>query len=263
MIKRVVKETLGRFGYEIHRRGRGGLGAHDLEREALECIGVVRKHTMVSEAALVSLFEQAVFCERQGVPGGFVECGVWKGGSAALMALVNMKHGPSRRIIHLFDAFQEICEPEASVDGARAVAEVSRWSRNPGFSGRLRPLTGFYDRRGGPGTLQENQDLLEGRVGYPVEFLRYHAGWFQETMPRDAGSVGPIAILRLDADWHASTKTCLDRLYDKVVRGGFVIIDDYGAYEGCRKAVDEFLKDRGIPAFLNRVDGDCRYWIKP
>ena len=82
-------------------------------------------------------------------------------------------------------------------------------------------------------------------------------------MAKAAPAIGPIAILRLDGDWYASTKICLEHLYDQVVSGGFVIVDDYGTYEGCRKAVDEFLAARGLHVFLSHVDPDCRYWIKP
>ena len=82
-------------------------------------------------------------------------------------------------------------------------------------------------------------------------------------MPKDAPGIPQIAILRLDGDWYASTMICLEYLYDRVVSGGFVIIDDYGCYDGCRKAVDEFRKARGIVAFLHHVDSDCRYWVKP
>jgi hypothetical protein len=83
------------------------------------------------------------------------------------------------------------------------------------------------------------------------------------TLPNDADEVGEIAILRLDGDWYASTRVCLEHLYDKVVRGGFIIVDDYGCYEGCKKAVDEFMKTKSIQAYLNFIDDTGRYWIKP
>lgn len=260
--KLLIKQVLRSLGYEIRRKKEGDPWVYD-STEARECIEVVRGNTMVSWPRLATLFQQTLFCERYGIPGSFVECGVWKGGCCGLMALVNLKYGFSRRHIHLFDAFQEICEPDAAVDGERAIREVKEWSRVPGFSGRLRPLAGMYDRRGGPGTLEENKELLERKIGYPVEFLHYHVGWFQDTLAQDARSVGQIAILRLDADWYASTKICLSHLYGSVVRGGFVIIDDYGAYDGCRKAVDEYLESTHSPVFLSYADAECRYLIKP
>ena len=85
----------------------------------------------------------------------------------------------------------------------------------------------------------------------------------QDTLPRDSSRIESIAILRLDGDWYASTKVCLDHLYDKVVSGGFVIVDDYGYYEGCKKAVDEFIEERGLEVFLSQVDSGCVYWTRP
>ncbi|MEI6239529.1 MAG: TylF/MycF/NovP-related O-methyltransferase [Planctomycetia bacterium] len=137
------------------------------------------------------------------------------------------------------------------------------WTRGAGGTmGRLTPLTGFYDAFGGPGTLAENRNLLEQTIQYDARNIHYHHGWFQDTLPVDAAAVGPIAILRLDGDWYASTKACLEHLYDQVVPSGFVIVDDYDTYDGCRKAVDEFIASRSLPVQLHRVDADCRYWVK-
>ena len=93
--------------------------------------------------------------------------------------------------------------------------------------------------------------MLEDVIGYDRDYLHYHPGFFQKTVPLASDTIGDIAILRLDGDWHASTKVCLEGLYRKVVPGGFIIIDDYGEYAGCRKAVSEFMEEAGIKAYLN------------
>jgi O-methyltransferase len=232
------------------------------QSEIQEMIARVSSHTMVTTPRLISLVHQVRLCEATGIPGAYVECGVWKGGAMGLMALANLKYGTMRRDLHLFDAFTEICEPDEKVDGDRAVQEARSWTRGGGTTGRLTPLTGFYDAFGGPGSLEENVELLERTIGYDSERIHYHEGWFQDTLPRDAESVGPIAILRLDGDWYASTKTCLEHLYDQVVSSGFVISDDYGTYDGCRKAVNEFIAQRGLHVQTHKVDSECIYWIK-
>jgi len=224
-------------------------------------IEIVKNNTMVAPAGLFSLYRQALFCEEHNIAGDFVECGVWKGGAVGLMALVNLKHGSERRHIHLFDSFEEICEPDEDIDGDRAIREVKMWNNNGGTKGRLIPLKGCYDNRGGPGTIQENEHLLEDTISYDPQYIHYHKGWFQHTLPEQHSDIDKIAILRLDADWYASTKICLEYLFDKVITGGFVIIDDYGAYDGCRKAVDEYLNSIGMPLFLNYVNNDIRYMI--
>jgi hypothetical protein len=260
---RIINALLRPFGYAIAQRRKTLAPGYDLENEAREKINLVRCNTMVSFECLVTLYQQVRHCELNDIPGCYVECGVWKGGAAGLMALGNLAYGSSRRQIHLFDAFDDICEPDPAVDGERALAEVEQKAGvdRSELSGKLQPLRGVYADHGGAATVEHVDQLMRGVVGYDVNSLYYHVGWFQDTLP--LAETGDIAILRLDGDWYASTKTCLEHLYDNVVSGGFVVIDDYGTYEGCRKAVDEFMEARGVRAYLNHVNADCRYWIKP
>jgi hypothetical protein len=260
MMRRLIGSLTNSLGYEIrrkhglHGRGYAALG-YDLEEEAYENILKIRSHTMCSYERLVTLYQQAVFCERAAIAGDFVECGTWKGGSVGLMALGNLKHGAARRHLHLFDSFEGVPEPDEAFDGKLAVEEAR--SVGGGTGGKLTALPLSV------GTLEANKALLEQAIGYDPQYLHYHKGWFQETLPREAQEVKQIALLRLDGDWYASTKVCLDYLYENVVSGGFVIIDDYGNYEGCKKAVEEFMQERQIKAYLNHIDYTGRYWIKP
>lgn len=261
MVRQAIKKAFSLLGYEIRKTPSSCDPV--LEKKIGEAIEKVRPYTMLSPVRLSSLYRQVKFCEENNIPGCYVECGVWKGGAVALMALGNLEFGGGiKKHFHLFDSFQEICEPDAKVDGDRALSEAQRWS-DGGHSGKLRPLKGIYDTFGGAGTLEGNQWLLEEKIGYDKQFLHYHQGWFQETIPQAAYKIGEIAILRLDGDWYASTKVCLAYLYEYVVSGGFVIVDDYGTYEGCKRAVDEFMDSMGIRAYLNDVDAECKYWIKP
>lgn len=261
-LKHLVKQALNVFGFEIKRQPSSkspeATPSSAFDREADEQIALVRAHTMLPYARLYSLYHQAVHCEQIRLPGSFVECGTWKGGAVGLMALANLTHGKARRQLHLFDSFAGIPEPDEAIDGAKAVWEARQ--AGGGAQGQLVPLKGFYEVAG---TLEANRHLLETIIGYDPDCLHYHQGWFQETLPRDVRQIGPIAILRLDGDWYASTKVCLDHLYDLVVSGGFVIIDDYGCYEGCQRAVDEFRERRGINAYLHRIDSQGVYWVKP
>ena len=72
-----------------------------------------------------------------------------------------------------------------------------------------------------------------------------------------------IALLHIDADWYESVKLVLERLYDRVSPGGFVVLDDYGYWEGCRRAWSEFWAGRGPAAELVDVDGVGAYFQKP
>lgn len=272
-MKELLRKAASKLGFDIKknkskrvvpfRLDYGHKLGYDLEDEADSLIRKVRSNTMLPYVDLVTLYEQTVFCETNEVHGSFVECGVWKGGAVGLMALANLKYGKQRRHIHLFDAFDDICEPDADVDGSRALCDVRRYAGDDaGAAGRLKPLRGFYSAFGGPGTIEENKGLLEKIIGYPPDYLHYHKGWFQNTLPKDYTDIGEIAILRLDGDWYASIKLCLHYLYDKVVPGGFIIIDDYGYYEGCKRAVDEFIAQKKLKVFLHYAHPATRYWIK-
>ena len=264
MLKKLVQTSLKAFGFEMRRLGNAStssrefpFGGYDLEEEARSSIRHIQSHTMVPYARLVVLYQQVAFCEKNAIPGCYVECGTWKGGASGLMALANLKHGQARRQLHLFDSFQGLPEPDAEKDGAQAVAWSNKFGG--GGEGKLKPIQGTYES---VGTLAVNRDLMDRVVGYDANYLHYHEGWFQDTVPRDAPALGPIAILRLDGDWYESTKVCLNQLYDQVVPGGFVIVDDYNGVEGCKRATDEFINQRHLKAFLSHLDGEGRYWIK-
>lgn len=263
-MRKIAKRLLAKCGITIARSGpRHPNMGMELEKEAQTQIGIVQKNTLLTYPRLVSLYNQAVFCEHGAIDGAFVECGVWKGGAVGLMALANLCHGAKRRNLYLFDAFDDICEPDASLDGERANRDVAALGCKTIASGSLSPIKGVYDSLGGHGTIEECRSLLRDRINYPEQNVIFVKGWFQNTLPVVAKQMEPIAILRLDGDWYASTKICLEHLCDRVVSGGFVIIDDYGHYEGCKRAVDEFLKDKGLKVFLNHVDYSARYWIAP
>lgn len=259
-MKKIIQQLVRFLGYEIRK---GDFG-YEYESEAKEAIAIVRQNTMVSYEPLVTLFQQVRHCEVNHVPGDFVECGVWKGGAVGLMALAHNRFTEKKRHLHMFDAFDDICEPDPLQDGPHAINQVAKLAnvQKESLQGRLRPVKGVYDSHGGHGTVEIVKQLLEHKISYDNSFLHYYEGWFQETLPRYKDNIKKIAILRLDADLYASTKVCLEFLYDKVVSGGFVIIDDYGAYEGCKKAVDEFRNKQQVTEFMVHVNHDCRYWIK-
>lgn len=264
-MKAIIRSLIGALGYEIKRKSKNrDLLRYDDEIQAKKAIELVRQNTMCSYEPLVTLFQQVKYCEINALQGDFVECGVWKGGASGLMALASMEYGAGMRHIHMFDVFDDICEPDPAVDGDYAlnqVAELAGVSRQA-LQGRLQPVKGVYRSHNGPGSVEIVRKLLESTIGYDKSHLSYHQGWFQDTLPKVADRIREIAILRLDGDLYASTKICLDYLYDKVVPGGFVVVDDYGTYEGCKKAVDDYRERHALTAFLNHVNYDCRYWIK-
>lgn len=236
---------------------------YDRAEEIQAALTKVEHHTMVTRHRLAATYQIAAFAETANLPGAFVECGTWKGGSSGVLALANLRHGAQRRELHLFDSFTDMCVPDESVDGALAIAQARA---TPGLTGpldgSLRPMTGFYTPLGGHATPADVRSLLVDSVGYDDANVHIHEGWFQDTLPKVRGDLGEIAVLRLDTDFYAGTRFCLEQLFDLVVDGGFVIFDDYGCYDGCQKAVDEFLATLPRPLFLNHIDAEGRYIIK-
>lgn len=265
-LRSIVKQTIDWAGFEIRRKGAvlaGNTAAP--EAGAAEAIDTVRSHTMLSDARLTTLYRQVQHLDAHAREGALVECGTWKGGAVGMMALANRDAGAPPRDLHLFDAFDDICEPDPAVDGPRILAEVRDSLGVTDPQARLQPMKGAYDGFGGHGTIAEARALLIDTIGCDPHHVHFHKGWFQHTVPVVAPTIGKIALLRLDGDLYASIKVCLEHLYDLVVPGGFVVIDDYGYYDGCTRAVDEFIANNELDAYLHPADHlpKCHvYWIK-
>lgn len=216
----------------------------------LRLFWTIEPYTMVGHARLLNVYDLAGSVEDGNLEGAFVECGVWNGGCAAIMAAVAERRG-GRRSTWLFDSFEGLPEPTIK-DGPKAASYA-----NQNVTGKLISIKvsiGSFGRVG----------MLFFRIlKLPHKSIHIIKGWFQETLPSKKNEIGPIAILRLDADWYESTKCVLNNLYDSVVHGGYVIIDDYGSWEGCRKAVDEFLVDSGVKPAFSWIDASGIYFKKP
>ena len=222
-------------------------------------LNCVRDNSMIPDARLVNLRESFLHVKRYGIKGDYVECGVWKGGSVAYSCFL-IKNMALDISVHMFDAFDDICEPDWRVDGVQAVKDVGGIQN---ASGNLTPVKGVYNDKGGHGSEDRVINLLISEpISFPRDKIKSYKGWFQDVLPIVAPDFGMISVLRLDGDWYSSTKVCLDHLYDRVSSNGVIIIDDYGCYEGCKKAVDEFLVSRNLKPLLVKVDDYCIYFIK-
>lgn len=168
-----------------------------------------------------------------------MEAGACQGGASIFMRALQVAFGEERRAMWVADSFQGLPVPTFEVD----VPLDFRESKVPWLAASLQAVQDNF----------RTYDLLSDQVHF-VE------GWFSESLP--AAPIGPLALLRLDADLYESTTDVLTALYDKVVPGGFIIIDDYHAFRACRSAVDEFRAARGITDPLRRVDWTAVYWQK-
>ncbi len=207
-------------------------------------------HAQQNWASLSSVYDLTTFVENSRLPGALVECGVWRGGCAAVMATVAAK-ARSNRKLWLFDSFEGM--PEATQED---LGEDAKWLSNNRMSGRLAPVGRNV------ASINEVRSLLFNELHLETSSVMIVKGWFQNTLPEYQRHIGPVAILRIDGDWYESTRVCLENLYDNVVAGGFIIIDDYGFFPGCRKAVDEFVERRALKARLTAIDYSRVYFRK-
>jgi hypothetical protein len=101
----------------------------------------------------------------------------------------------------------------------------------------------------------ENHEILDDRVVIVQGDVR-------ETLLIENNIPEKISILRLDTDWYDSTKIELEVLYNKLVPGGYLIIDDYGHWSGCAKAVDEFFGKEFVDNNFQKLDYTGRLFYK-
>ncbi len=199
-------------------------------------LSIIRAYTLLSEARLFSLYSLAKQICVEDLPGNFVECGTCKGGSAALIAFVIKHYSRRPRVLYAFDTFE----------GMPAPTEIDKHQGIPAN------LTGF-----GEGTLKaaisENLDkiseLLQVKdIVVPVK------GLFAQTLPKYKSAIGNIAFLQADGDWYESTMDIFNALYDSVIANGFIQVDDYGHWEGCKQALHDFETMKGESFSLHTID---------
>src|SRR6266481_5169559 len=220
------------------------------ERELASTLDRIRTFVMppVSTDALIDVANLAQVILTQNIPGDFVECGVWKGGTAFFMAELLKQAGVRDRKVWLFDSFDGMPQVE-DIDGATAKAEANDPDSFLSAAKSKAPID------------EVRRSANELGLAPYTEFVK---GWFAETLAPARSRVGPIALLHIDCDWYSSVRCCLENLYDQVSDGGFIFLDDYYHYDGCAIAVHEFLAKRGLPARIETVEGKqwggCEYY---
>lgn len=221
-------------------------GAWLSERELAPILKKITPFVMppVSTDALVDVANLLRVIVAEGIPGDFVECGAWRGGTAFLMAELLKQIGVQDRKVWLFDSFEGM-PPVEEIDGRAAKVEVND------------PASYLSPEKSRAPIEEVRRAANDLGIGSYTEFVK---GWFAETLPGTRHRVGPIALLHIDCDWYSSCRCCLDNLYDQVVDGGFVVLDDYYHYDGCTIAVHEFLAERRVPYRIESVEAGGYYY---
>lgn len=250
-VKRLIRRSLNHLGFDLVRKPFEGKDPVEMSETHERIWRSCRDYTMCGRNRTFSLIASVEYLIRNNIPGDFVECGVWRGGSCKAMALTLRSLGVTDRNIWLFDTFAGMTAP-TSVDRKNDGELAARK-----FNESLRP-----DRSGNEWCYASLPDV-EGVVGdsdYPWERFRFIKGDVAETLR--TVEIGRIALLRLDTDWYESTRIELETLYPRLSTGGICIIDDYGVWQGSRLAVDEYFQHQQVRPLLTRVDPAARLIVK-
>ena len=173
------------------------------------------------------------------IPGDLIEAGVWRGGACVLMRAVLAAHGDQTRTVWCADSFAGLPPPDPKTHADRGI----RLHREPELKVARADVEETFSRYG----------LLDERV-------RFVEGWFSDTLPTLADKTW--SVIRIDGDMYESTMDALRNLYPSLSPGGFVIVDDYGAVEACRQAVQDFRRDQAVGEPLERIDWTGIQWRK-
>lgn len=193
---------------------------------------VKRSHlTFLDTSALIDLYMVARKVEQLSLPGLFIEAGCALGGSSLVLATAKAKMRP----LWVYDTFTTIPPPSENdgPDAHRRYAEiVSGRALGPGD-------TTYYGYRG---DILPEVRMNFGRLGFDEKNDQIHfvKGLFQERLVVNQ----PVALAHIDGDWYDSVMVCLERIVPNLQPGGYIIIDDYTSWSGCRRAVDEYFADK-------------------
>lgn len=193
--------------------------------------------TMIGTARLANVLQCCVNAVNEGVPGDFIETGVWRGGATILMRGVLEAMGDLERRVWVADSFEGLPVPDAQFPADDGLD----WSD--------------------VGVLKVDADTVRAnfsRYGLLDDRVLFLEGWFADTLP--TAPIDSLAVLRLDGDLYGSTMDALEHLHPKVSPGGFVIVDDHGGWEPCRQAVSDYRQREGITATIHEVDWTGVWW---
>lgn len=244
-LKSAVQNTFRVFGYELLKT------RFNYESAELDIINKVRPFTSTSAERIVGVINAVKYLTRNGIEGDFVECGVWRGGSMMAAMLALLQQSDTSRHFYLYDTYEGMTHPsekDVSFNGIRAADALATSEKKEG------PSVWCI------ASLEDVKNNIYS-TGYPKDKIHFVKGRVEDTLPAQAPQ--KIALLRLDTDWYDSTRHELLHLYPLLSKNGVLILDDYGHWQGARKAVDEYFAIQPFAPLLTKLDYTGRLIVKP
>lgn len=237
-IKEFAKDILKKLGYKVSKYTETDI---DSDKDFTEIYNKCKDYTMVSRERCYGLYNAVKYVIKNNIPGDFVECGVWRGGSAMIMALTIIKFNGEFRTIWLYDTYEGMSEPtKEDVSADNKVDALKEWNKKDKENLDFLCYASLEEVK--------NNMLI---TNYPEEKLQFIKGKVEDTIPKNISN--NISILRLDTDWYESTKHELIYLYPRLEKGGVLVLDDYGFWSGSRKAVDDYCDQENAKILLNKM----------
>lgn len=213
----------------------------------MDLISLAHSNSMVGTNRIRDVEVSLTYCLENNINGDYVECGTWRGGLAALMLSSIITNNLSKRL-WLYDTFQGMSRPgenDVAINGEQAVAT---------FQAHFNETTGFSEWcKASTEVVEETLNTVSSDY---KQYTKFIIGTVEETLTCAENIPEKIALLRLDTDWYESTRVELEILYPRLSQNGIVIIDDYGWWQGQKKATDEFLSRLNPNNFTTRNGAD-------
>ncbi len=246
--KNVIKNLLSKSKYEIRLRR-----PSDFSEFEQNLIQKVSPYTMTEPEKVYAFIHAVRYVINAKIKGDIVECGVWRGGSMMAAALTLLDMGVQNKNLFLYDTYEGMPSPSTEdvsvISGETAESDLKKFKKDE----KLANIHAYA-----------SLDSVKKNVlstNYPREHVHFIKGLVEHTIPEKAPK--DIAILRLDTDWYSSTHHTMTHLFPRLARGGILILDDYGHWQGAKKAVDEYIKAQGINnIYLARINYSCRVAVK-
>jgi len=253
-MKKMIQRFLGRYGYHIIKFDKHNPPweyPSDFSEELRAIIDRVKPYTMTLPERLFANHEAIKHITAHRIEGSVTECGVWRGGSTMAMLYTLLNRNDTSRDIYMYDTYEGMSEPgedDRAYSGDPAATLLEQSDKNDPRS--VWCYASLEDVR---------RNVLS--TGYPAGRIHFVKGKVEDTIPQTIPD--KIALLRLDTDWYESTLHELEHLYPRLQSGGVLLIDDYGHWQGAKKAVDQYIREKKLRLLLCRTDYSGRIAVKP
>jgi len=257
----LVQKLFNRSGYVIHKTDQTCKTETELKykgeqmqifstSEELQIISDNLKFTLTRPARMAATMRALKYVSINRIDGAFVECGVWKGGQI-IVGVEQLRLLNDLREVFLYDTFTGMTEASDVDTSFLNQSAISLMETSEPTSNSIWAKVSLEE-------VQKNLSNLD----YPRNLIRYILGDVRQTLLTPKNLPEKISVLRLDTDWFDSTYIELEKLYPLLSRGGVLLIDDYGHWNGSRRAADKFFQEIGIDPFWNAIDYTCVMHIK-